>query len=72
MREDGCMMSQCPAHDAEASTSRAALPTSDVAVARPEQGRGHAGARRPISTRPRPSRCCGRSFGATVPRLTMS
>jgi hypothetical protein len=40
--EDGCMMSQRSAHDAGASTSHAALPASDVAVARPEQGRGYA------------------------------
>jgi hypothetical protein len=32
MREDGCVMSQRPAHDAEASTSRAAPPASDVAI----------------------------------------
>jgi hypothetical protein len=38
MREDGCVMSQCPAHDAEASTSHAAPPTPDVAIAHPEQG----------------------------------
>jgi hypothetical protein len=44
MREDGCVMSQHLAHDAEASTSRAALPASDVAVTCPEQGWGHVGA----------------------------
>jgi hypothetical protein len=43
MREDGCVMSQPSTHDAEASTSRATLPSSNVAVARPEQGRGHTG-----------------------------
>jgi hypothetical protein len=32
------MMSQRQAHGAEASTSRAALPASDVAIAHPEQG----------------------------------
>jgi hypothetical protein len=37
MREDGCVMSQHPAHDAEASTLRAAAPASDVAIAHPEQ-----------------------------------
>jgi GNAT superfamily N-acetyltransferase len=37
-------MSQRLAHDAEASMSWAALPAPDVAVARPEQGRGHASA----------------------------
>jgi hypothetical protein len=31
-------MSQRPAHDAEASTSHAAPPTSDIAVLHPEQG----------------------------------
>jgi hypothetical protein len=36
-------MSQCSTHNAEASTSRAVRPASDVVVARPEQGRGHAG-----------------------------
>jgi hypothetical protein len=38
MREDGCVMLQHPAHDAEASTSHAAPPTPDVIVAHPEQG----------------------------------
>jgi hypothetical protein len=32
------MMSQQPTHDAEASTSRAATPASDVAISQPEQG----------------------------------
>jgi hypothetical protein len=32
MQEDGCVMSQRPAHDTEASTSHAAPPASDVAV----------------------------------------
>jgi hypothetical protein len=44
MREDGCVMPQRPAHDTEASSSRAVLPTPDVVVAPPEQERGHAGA----------------------------
>jgi hypothetical protein len=38
MREDGCVMSQRPAHDAEASTSHAAPPARDVAVAHPKRG----------------------------------
>jgi hypothetical protein len=38
MQEDGCMMSQHPAHDTEASTSHAAPPAFDVAVSHPEQG----------------------------------
>jgi hypothetical protein len=37
MREDGCVMSGCPAHIAEASSSHATLPTSDGAAARLEQ-----------------------------------
>jgi hypothetical protein len=44
MREDGCMMPQRSTHGAEASMSRAALPTSDVTVARPDQGQGHVSA----------------------------
>jgi hypothetical protein len=36
MRSDGCVMSRRPAHDAEASTSCTASPTSDVAVSQPE------------------------------------
>jgi hypothetical protein len=44
MREDGCVMPQRPAHDAEASLSRAILPTPDAIVAHPEQEQGHAGA----------------------------
>jgi hypothetical protein len=38
MREDGCVMSQRPTHDAEASMSHAALLAPDVAAAHPEQG----------------------------------
>jgi hypothetical protein len=38
MREDDCVMSQHPAHDAEASTSHAAPLAPDVVVAHPEQG----------------------------------
>jgi hypothetical protein len=38
MWENGCVMSQRPAHNAEASTSHAAPSTSDVAVSHPEQG----------------------------------
>jgi hypothetical protein len=37
MREDGCVMSQRLAHDAEASTSHATPPVPDVAVSHPEQ-----------------------------------
>jgi hypothetical protein len=44
MREDGCVMSWRLAHDAEASTSHAALPAPDVAVMRPKQGLQHADA----------------------------
>jgi hypothetical protein len=38
MREDGYVMSKCPAHDAKASTSRASPPASDVAISQPKQG----------------------------------
>jgi hypothetical protein len=38
MREDGCVMSQRLAHDAEASTSHAAPTAPNVIVAHPEQG----------------------------------
>jgi hypothetical protein len=44
MWEDGCVMSRRPAHDAEASSSRAVLPTPDVTVTHPERGLGRAGA----------------------------
>jgi hypothetical protein len=37
VRLDGCVMSQLPAHDAEASTSRVVPPVSDVAPSRLEQ-----------------------------------
>jgi hypothetical protein len=43
MREDDCVMSQCPVHGAEASTSCAAAPAPDVVVAHPEQGPHRAG-----------------------------
>jgi hypothetical protein len=36
VRSDGCMMSQRPAHDAEASTPHTAPPAADVAVLQPE------------------------------------
>jgi hypothetical protein len=42
MREDDCVMPRRPMHGAEASSSRAGLPASDVAVARAEQEQGHA------------------------------
>jgi hypothetical protein len=38
MREDSYVMSQCPAHDAEASTSHATSPAPGVVVAHPEHG----------------------------------
>jgi hypothetical protein len=38
------MMPRRPSHGAEASSSRAALPAPDAAVARPEQERGRADA----------------------------
>jgi hypothetical protein len=38
MREDGCVMSQRPAHDTEASTSHTAPPAPDVTVMHLEQG----------------------------------
>jgi hypothetical protein len=44
MQEDGCMMPQRPAHDAEASSSRAVLPAPDAVVTRPEQDQGLVGA----------------------------
>jgi hypothetical protein len=39
MREDDCVMSGRPTHDAEALSSRAALPASGGIAARPEQER---------------------------------
>jgi hypothetical protein len=39
MREDGCVMSGCPTHGAEVSSSRAALPASDGTATRLEQER---------------------------------
>jgi hypothetical protein len=39
MREDGCVMSGCPTHDVEASSSRAALPASGGIATRPGQER---------------------------------
>jgi hypothetical protein len=44
MRKDGCVMSQGPAHDAEASTSHAAPPAPDVVVSHPELELRRAGA----------------------------
>jgi hypothetical protein len=43
MWEDDCVMSQHPAHDAEALTSHATPPAPDIAVAHPEQGLRRAG-----------------------------
>jgi hypothetical protein len=47
-RVDGCVMSQRPAHDAEASTSRAALPALGVVDSQPEQGQRHHGVLRAL------------------------
>jgi hypothetical protein len=44
MREDDCVMPRHPTHGAEASSSRATLPTPDGTVARPEQEREHTSA----------------------------
>jgi hypothetical protein len=46
MHEDGYVMSQRPAHDAEVSTSRAAPLASEVAVTQPEQEPHRSGAPR--------------------------
>jgi hypothetical protein len=43
MREDDYVMARHPAHDPGASTSHTAPPTSNAAVARPEQELRHAG-----------------------------
>jgi hypothetical protein len=71
MREDGCVMAQRPAHDAEASSSRVVLPTPDVVVALQCRSGVTPARRRVILTRPRPSRRCGKSFETTVPRSTL-
>jgi hypothetical protein len=42
MREDGCVMPRQPTHDAEASSSRAGLPTPDITVEYLGQEREHA------------------------------
>jgi hypothetical protein len=39
VRDDGCVMSGCPADGVEASSLRAVFPVSDGATARPEQER---------------------------------
>jgi hypothetical protein len=44
MREDSCVMSQCPVHDAEASSSCTVLPAPVAADTHSERGPGHAGA----------------------------
>jgi hypothetical protein len=44
MRECSCVMSGCPRHDAGASTSHAAPPAPDAAVAHPEHRLRYAGA----------------------------
>jgi hypothetical protein len=44
MREDGCVMLQCLAHDAKASMSNVAPPASDVTISHPEQGLHRPGA----------------------------
>jgi hypothetical protein len=44
MQEDDCVMSQLPAHDAEALTSHAAPPAPDIVVAHLERGRRRADA----------------------------
>jgi hypothetical protein len=44
MRKDGCVMSGRTTHGAEASSSRAAFPTSNGTAARPEQEQEHVNA----------------------------
>jgi hypothetical protein len=70
MREDGCVMSQPPVHDVEASTSHVALPASDVVVSHPEQGLRHPYVRLPTSTRPKLSKHYGGNFETTASRST--
>jgi hypothetical protein len=70
MREDGSVMPRRSVHDAEASSSRAVPPAPDVVVAPQCRSGVTPSRRRLVSTRPGPSRRCGRSFETTTPRST--
>jgi hypothetical protein len=71
MRENGCMMPRQPTHSAEASSSRAGLPTPDVTVARLEQEQGHASAPLVHFDEAQAGMRCGKSFKTTTPHSTM-
>jgi hypothetical protein len=66
MREEDCALSQCPAHGAEASSSRSVLPAPVVTDTHLERGPGHAGAPPATLMKPRPNKRCGRSFETTA------
>jgi hypothetical protein len=69
VRDDARVMSGRLADGAEASSSRAVLPASYGATARPEQERERAiTPPPPTSSTPRPNRSCGRSSAMTAPR----
>jgi hypothetical protein len=70
MREDDRVMSGHLTHDAEASSSRAALSASRDTTARPEQEEESVNAPPAHFSEPRLSRCCGRNFAATALRST--
>jgi hypothetical protein len=71
MREDGCVMPRHPTHGAKASSSRAALPAPDVAVACPKQEHGHASAPPAHFDEAQAERRCGKNSETTTPRSTM-
>jgi hypothetical protein len=71
MREDSCVMSQCPANDVEASMSHVCRPRLMSPFRTRSRGCAVPPRLLPILTRPKPSRCCGRNFVTTVSRATM-
>jgi hypothetical protein len=63
MREDGCVMSGCPTHGAEASSSRATLPASNGTAARPEQELEHVNAQPAHFSEAQAEQALWREFG---------
>jgi hypothetical protein len=70
MRDDDRVMPRRPAHGAEASSLRAALPASDGTAARPEQERKRVNAPPAHFADAQAEQGCGKNFATMAPRST--